>query len=569
VVVERHDPLRVVIRASGEHQAADGRKLFAYTVRFHAYAGKPFVRVQHTFGNNWAQSEFTTIRSLTLRLPLAGDGPQTARHLRQRTDESPRLPDWVEWTGGRHPVTLAVRGLWQNYPKDVSLTPEGLELALCPPLRPDEYAFANGTLDAHRLYYYLQDGVYKFRQGLTKTHDIWLDFGSRPSLLQSHRAPLVALAPPEQYTGSKVFGDLAPPQPAGIVSLYDAAFARSFDAYLTNREKNREYGMLNFGDWWGEREINWGNSEYDTQHAFFLQFVRTGDFRYFRAAEEVEWHNRDVDAVHYHTDKTRLGGVYLHCVGHTGDCYPESPVPGKGIPQGRMSVSHTFIEGHLDYYFFTGDRRSFDTARSTADRYDTLETRNYDFTNCRNPGWHLILTMAMHNATGDRFYLNAAKIIVDRVLERQTSDGGWQRQLVPGHCNCPPPRHRGNAGFMVGVLMSGLKKYYDATADEHVAQSIEKAARFLVADLWTPAVSGFRYTSCPRTQPGTGSNFLLFEGIVFAYERTQDPKLRAVLLAGTDAAVKNMASFGKGFTQYTRVTPHFIDRLARLKASGE
>ena len=122
---------------------------------------------------------------------------------------------------------------------------------------------------------------------------------------------------------------------------------------------------------------------------------------------------------------------------------------------------------------------------------------------------------------------------------------------------------------MVGVLMTGLKKYYDATGDERVGQSIVKAARFLVADLWTPAVSGFRYTSCPRTKPGTGSNFLLFEGLVFAYERTHDPQLRQVLLAGTDAAVKNMASFGKGFTQYTRVTPHFIERLARLKEGVE
>ena len=75
--------------------------------------------------------------------------------------------------------------------------------------------------------------------------------------------------------------------------------------------------------------------------------------------------------------------------------------------------------------------------------------------------------MGAYNATDDPFYLNAARIVVDRVLERQTPDGGWDRQLVPGHCS-DMPRHHGNAGFMVGVLMSGLKYYAEATDDQRV-----------------------------------------------------------------------------------------------------
>jgi hypothetical protein len=389
----------------------------------------------------------------------------------------------------------------------------------------------------------------------------------------------MAAAPPEWYAESKAFGELSTPKAAGILKQYDDAFARSFGGYMKGREANRSYGMLNFGDWWGERMINWGNSEYDTQHAFLLQFARTGDWNYFRAAEEMEWHNRDIDTIHHHADKMMVGAMYGHAIGHTGSYYQERPTGGApkggftaGSPRSHFAVDHTFVEGHFDYYFLTGDRRSFDTGVSTSDRYNSYFTRNYDFNNCRQPGWHLILAMAAYKATNDPYYRNAAKMIVERVLERQTPDGGWKRQMVPGHCHCTP-RHQGNAGFMVGVLLTGLRHYYEATGDERVADSIVKGAHFLIKDMWVPEARGFRYTSCPKSQMGAWSNFLLFDGIVFAHKRTGEASLRDVLVAGTGAALdtmaatgeKGVAAWGKGFSQYTRVVPHFIDHLAALK----
>jgi hypothetical protein len=416
----------------------------------------------------------------------------------------------------------------------------------------------------------LQNGEYKLREGISKTHDLWLDFAKAegaPSPLRSRTVPLVAAAPAEWYAKSNALGELAPRAKSGILAQYDEFFQRTFDTYLSNREKNREYGMLNFGDWWGERGVNWGNSEYDTQHSFLLQFARTGDLRYLRAGEEVEWHNRDVDTVYHHSDRSRVGGVYTHCLGHTGDYYKTSPPPGGGIPGGGFKVSHSFIEGHLDYYYLTGDRRSLEAAAMIADHYNDALTTNFDFTNCRNPGWHLIMTQAMYRATYDRYYLNAARIVFERVLERQTADGGWKRFLTDDHCNCLP-RHLGNAGFMVGVLLTGVKGYYEITGDERAADSVVKGARFLIQDTWIPEVRAFRYTSCPRTHVSPGLSFLLFEGISFAHQRTKDPKLREVLLMGADSTLANLPAIGKTFTQYTRDTPHFLGYLVDLKERG-
>ena len=136
--------------------------------------------------------------------------------------------------------------------------------------------------------------------------------------------------------------------------------------------------------------------------------------------------------------------------------------------------------------------------------------------------------------------------------------------LTDDHCRCLP-RHHGNAGFMVGVLLTGLRHYYEATGEERVANSIVRGAHFLIDDMWMPDVDGFRYTSCPRTSKGAWSNFLLFDGIAFAHRQTGDEKLGNVLKRGTGSAVQNMTGWGKGFTQYTRVAPHFLGYLASLR----
>jgi hypothetical protein len=618
VLLEEAGPVRTTIRVRGHYRAEDGRGLLAYTVLLDAYAGQRFVRIRHTWGNDSGEEEFTSIRALRLRLPLIAERTPAERgwtfggspgqsgtfpgagpvHLRQHTDdhyavvldgggvkaEGRRAPGWAEWRDGARRVTLAVRDFWQTYPKDLTVAESGFELGICPPLRGDEYAAAKGTVDEHRLYYYLQDGLYRFRQGMSQTQDIWLEAApesdGRHAAICTQREPLQALAPPRWYADTKALGELAEPGTTGILGQYDRAFALSFAEYWKDRDRDREYGMLNFGDWWGERVINWGNSEYDMQHALLMQFLRTGDVRYFSAGEQMEWHNRDVDTIHHHRDPSRAGGVYHHAIGHTGGYYGQSPVPGQGIAVGILTVDHVFVRGHLDYYFLTGDRRSLETARLIADRYGTYDTRNYDFNNTRNPGWHLLLTMAVYEATQDRFYLNAAKIIVERVLERQTPDGGWDFYRV---CMHPDPPHFGNFNFTVGVLLTGLQRYYAATGDERAADEIVRGSYFLVDKLWTPDAATFRYTSCPEAGAGSPMlTFLVLEGVAFAHQRTQDPRLGRVLISATQKAVASMASLdpataranmdgvGKELGLYVSSTPHFIGYVAALekKAAG-
>ena len=67
-------------------------------------------------------------------------------------------------------------------------------------LTPNEYDWAKGTLDEHKLFFWFdaqgtggEAGGYKLRQGMTKTHEVWLGLdGSSPPLDR----PLLTVAPP-------------------------------------------------------------------------------------------------------------------------------------------------------------------------------------------------------------------------------------------------------------------------------------------------------------------------------------------------------------------------------------
>jgi len=65
------------------------------------------------------------------------------------------------------------------------------------------------------------------------------------------------------------------------------------------------------------------------------------------------------------------------------------------------------------------------------------------------------------------------------------------------------------------------------------------------------------------------SNFLLFDGMAYAYRLTQqagrpDARLAEHLRKGTAPAIQAMSGMGKSFSQFIRVTPHLMGVLAEL-----
>jgi hypothetical protein len=168
--------------------------------------------------------------------------------------------------------------------------------------------------------------------------------------------------------------------------------------------------------------------------------------------------------------------------------------------------------------------------------------------------------MALYQATGDHFYVNAARLIVQRVRERYTPNG-WPHQLLLGHCECLP-RCSGNADFMVGVLLSGLKRYHQATGDEAAADLIVGACDFLIREHWIAAEKAFRYTRCPKSGTSAARNSLILEGPAYAYRLSGDERFKNAVLNGFDEGLKGAAHaaqpIGKHFGERACVAPHIL-----------
>ena len=606
VTVEESGAIRAVVKTSANLSAADGTESFRVETRVLAYAGAPFVRVFHTFVVDRPDtfSEIDSLhyvvpaspRGITWRVALAGGGTLrldgSTPVVRQRFDDrfvtglaQERKSEAGRVLGravaaGDDGCAVALRDFWQQYPKGFSLGADGIHVELCPDFPDGLYDKFPFEKEGHQLYYYLLNGRYKFKRGVAKTHEMLLCFapaGRRDGLCRLFQRPLLATAPPEWYCQSRAFYDLAARDEFRF-KAYEEAIDANLKGYVEARERQRDYGLMNYGDWYGERGTNWGNVEYDTQQALLLEYVRSGNPEALFLADQTEIHNRDIDTVQWAPDPGGVGAVYVHQMCHVGGYY-DKPVPGApGYPRGGYSVSHAWVEGHFNHFFLTGDRRSYETGAAVADFFIRKElSRPYDFLSCRTPGWHLIMNAAAYAATGDPYYLNASRVIVDRVLEMQDVEpralpayqceegrthqvGGWSHMMIPGHCRCEP-RHQGNAAFMVAVLLSGLKYYHDVTEDPRIEECIIRGAHYMLDETYSEEVKGFRYTSCPNTSHSPGAAFLMVEGLARAYRWTGDERFRRVLTESLPIRARGNP-YGKPFSYYYRVGPRVLADMA-------
>ncbi|MBM3334631.1 hypothetical protein FJY63_08215 [Candidatus Sumerlaeota bacterium] len=608
IAVEQNGPVRACVRIEGSHLDDNGDPMFRYIARIHVFRGQPFVRIFYTFVADQQDSLMAKIKELSLRLFLSRDaGKATYAVLDEKLTTYSRLlqidENNCEIGGQRHArraagwtatgsneagFAIGLREFWQNWPKGIRVGPGEMTISICPELyRLYRDLYAGKELEEEcKLYYYLRDGLYTFKVGAARTHELWATFFSgKPEVerlsafFRAAEDPLLATCDPAYVSETKAAGEF-PPADAKRYSGYDTWLSRALDDHLRRRDKVREYGMMNYGDWWGERQVNWGNLEYDLAHGMLTQYLRTGDRRFFLRGEQAARHHIDVDVVHATNPhvKSRVGEIWLHCVGHTGGYYRDAPLPVDNTYQMGTSTNfgHVWDTGDLDYYLLTGDRRALEVSLEIADAMVSHMPTSYG-THIRALGWPMILVLSAYDVTGNKKYLDAATqnwLVLKKNIDWQK---GWLVRLAGDHCLHPEGSSReerekkyrdqrciGNVPFMEGLTLCALARYHRITRDPEALKAMTVGIDQMIRECWQEDVKTFRYTACPLSSKAPYGLFLLSaEAMAYEAALTGNKEHLRILREGLGAAIKSQrgADVGKSLGQMIFFSPYALSAL--------
>lgn len=344
-------------------------------------------------GKNWQSSNHVN---------RFGKVPLSFRGYRVRIDddireEGLRAQPCISLYDGEKKISGAVYGFWENFPKAIEVKDHFLIIRVFPKQFQD---------------------VFELQAGEQKTHTFYLDFQKPDHDLQNNeiadlawiRYPLIARTTPEWYAQTNTFGYLVPnqqdPYPQ-ILELINTAIEGD-NSFVQRRELIDEYGWRNFGDLYADHErayykgeglpVSHYNNQYDGIYAFILQFVRSGNSKWFSLMNDLAHHVIDIDI--YHTDQdipNYNGGLLWHTfhyhdagtATHRGFSRKTMEQEGLDVYGGGPSNEHNYATGLMYYYYLTGQQVSKEAVIGLADwvmNMDDGTKTKFRFLNTRATG---------------------------------------------------------------------------------------------------------------------------------------------------------------------------------------
>ena len=438
----------------------------------------------------------------------------------------------ADYTDGEDGFSVTVHQAQQNYPKAVKSCREGVAVMLVPE----------------------NVGEITMQSGMAKEQQFMIHFHSPAmKLWEIDNRSLIYQMPDRPYIEPEVF------KRAGVmIDVFPVKYNDDFEISLMAKADghSRCYGMLNWGDTVdqgytvqgrGGGKPVWSNNEYDYPHACALMYARTGVRRFMDYLIVSAKHWMDIDVCHYSSNPLRIGGQWEHTAGH--------------CKNGVMVCSHEWVEGLLDYYHFTGDKRGYDTAIGIGENVlKLLETPMYQVpgeANARETGWALRTLTALYVETNDNKWLVKCDWIIDNFKKWEEEYGDW---LSPYTDNTAI-----RVGFMISIAVGSVMRYYRIFPREDIRQMILRAVDDLTENCYMD--NGLFYYKELPSLARNGNNTLLLEALAIAYELTGNkqyleygintfrgavnevPKGAVGVKTIIDDAVICQGNSGKGFAQ--------------------
>lgn len=505
--VEEAGSCRVVIRCEGWHGNRKRRHFLRCIVRIYAYAGKSFVKMNHTFVDAEPANEKTLARmemqepprshhfyhyvlsrkawdyltELSVDLPISvGASPKLEIggvasftkpvNVVQYVDDSfyvhagtgtskadeiahgNRIGGWVCVGDAARGVTVGVRHAWQNFPKGFVLSKNLIRVLLWPSAVPPA-PIAKGVAKTHELFFYFHAG------SSVAAHSA--------HVMAMLETGLLATARPEWYATSQAIGRILPPNRERFPRA-ERLMDTMMDELLAARHQHRMFGMMEFGDHGSS------NAEVDLHCHGFLRYILTGERRFFDWAEVMSMHYMDVDVRHYHVNPRLDGGAIIH---------PRGP---HHFEYG-VHVCHNYLEGLLLHYLLSGYRRALDVARGMGQCMIRMMNPDGSITHDASPqgescgrdaGRALIGLCELYRATGEKEFLDGAMKCFEHLERTQRPDGSWfawQPSWLDekmGYRRTDEPAQSNvfidTGGLCGSIILRGLVKLHQVTNDPRV-----------------------------------------------------------------------------------------------------
>jgi len=616
VEVQTEGKIRSTVLLKGAFRDPDGGRIFGFRMQASVFAGlsriylEPQILIdsekgilQHFYDLKFEVIPLRTIRSTTIGGTPEWKGKPTALvRLFQVDDENYRFegaeghgskaPGWAEIDDGKGSIAIALKDFWQQWPKSIDVDPEGLAIGLFPEFEKGAFSHMEPWYKYQHLF---EDNQYRLRTGQAPRWQIWLDFsGDGASLAKSANAPLVPSADPVQAIASGVWGYIAPAGSKGMKEYDDWAENLFDNGYCRSIEVQRDYGQMNWGDWFGERKCNWGNHEYDTAKHILLQFARTGDPKYFYVGNAATRHTSEVDVIHFVNEDLKkyfeedLGGrsaypvrpgmVQEHCVGHVSGFYSIERIRelyvslknGRHLCLAPYNLGHIWTQGMVYDYFLTGDPWVKETVERIGKNLAKLvEDRKFNFRTGthigRVNGWTMLAIAGAYELDFDEQYLQSMKLLAEDAVSAQDPHcGGWLWKLPGGHCNCET-KHVGEAGFISSVRVNGLSRHYELSGDESIPEVVKRAITHLNKDTWMEQRNDWRYTSCPASGP-VGQTGVTIYALINSVKLNREPEHLRILRKAWDAKFERLLiaptarpGLGKSYSQIMYGSPEAMN----------
>ena len=562
VEIAERGPLRAIVVKKGQHQGREGH-LLNYRYEIHVAAGSRGARLFYTLSN----SENTLgehLRRVTLRLPWNSrrhtthvQRPAKSEQIEALTDTrieayqhrhdtaSVQLADseaqtrtsaqLLGWASAQGDASLHVglRYCWQMYPKrllldkgvHLDLLPEPMDDGDIPPEAKGPYEVEGRTIGGVG---YPQangkPGRFRLAIGESITHELWIELSNDANAASADRfraalCPLRAWPDAAYVASTKVFAEF---HPADAVTFpdYERKVDSCYRGFMSKRERRKQYGMENFGDdtfeWgYGPSYTFWSNQEDDRTHGMLMQYVRSGDPRWWELGEQAARHYRDVDCVLAWPGRPDQAGGPRH---HSSRHFVSKGWVADHTHSG-CSTGHSWIEGLIDYWLLTGDLLAGEAAVRMGDWYvHRVKTNRFGGGGQeRGLGWTLTALTSIYRATWDERYLEAAGLVQDWIDR-------WQ-DPIRGVISVPiseQPSYEGGTTFMHGIVAHGIARYADVTGDPQAQRSLAGIANWIVTEPMGPP-GRFWYKQSPRCKRGYGYNGKAMTAMSYLYRMTGDP----------------------------------------------